>query len=229
VRAALRHMFDGEGNELDRRLNEFEKLRFGPEIFSAETPGYVFEEEFVLGVIRAREFLSGQIKEFETYASLSDGLLSSSGVASATGGSSPLSREIFVVHGHDDGMRETVARFLETKNFTAIILHEKASGGDTLIEKFERHSGVGYAVVLFSPDDYGAAMGSPTKSRARQNVIFELGFFMGKLGRGRVCVLIKDDVEEPSDIDGIVYIDFDTRGAWKLDLVKELEHVGFTV
>jgi predicted nucleotide-binding protein len=137
-------------------------------------------------------------------------------------------RKVFVVHGHDTEMKETVARFLERIEFEAIILHEQANGGDTIIEKFERNADVGYAVVLLSGDDVGAAVGSQDelKSRARQNVVLELGYFIGRLGRSHVCPLVKGDVEIPSDFHGVVYVPFDGE-SWKLHLVRELRHLGF--
>ncbi len=137
-------------------------------------------------------------------------------------------RKVFVVHGHDTEMKETVARFLERIEFEAVILHEQANAGDTTIEKFERNSDVGYAVVLLSGDDVGAPVGSQDelKLRARQNVILELGYFIGRLGRSHVCPLVKGALEIPSDFHGVVYVPFDGE-SWKLHLVRELRHLGF--
>jgi site-specific recombinase XerD len=110
--------------------------------------------------------------------------------------------KVFVVHGHDAGAREAIARFLERIELEAIILHEQPDQGLTIIEKFETYATqVGFAVVLLTPDDLGGQASSPAQvSRARQNVIFELGYFAGKLGRGRTCLLRKGDVEIPSDL-----------------------------
>jgi len=134
---------------------------------------------------------------------------------------------IFIVHGHDHGTRETVARFLEKAgpDYEVVILDEQASKGRTLIEKFEQHgSASSYAVVLLTPDDVGGPKpGSETNPRARQNVVFELGFFVGKLGRDKVAVLIEDGVEKPSDIQGLVYISLTD---WKRALVRELKAAG---
>jgi Predicted nucleotide-binding protein containing TIR-like domain len=101
----------------------------------------------------------------------------------------PPARKIFIVHGHDDGPKYAVTRFVERLGFEAIILHEQASQGRTVIEKIEAHADVGFAIVLLTPDDFGGAKGEEPKSRARQNVILELGFFVGKLTRSRVCAL----------------------------------------
>ncbi len=142
----------------------------------------------------------------------------------------PRSRKIFIVHGHDDGTRETVARFLERADFQPIILHEQASSGRTLIEKVEAHSEVGFAVVLLTPDDEGCAKGGTPLPRARQNVVLELGYFIGRLGRHKVCALkVGDSLEIPSDFGGVVYVPFDNSGGWRQTLAKELEAVGFEI
>ena len=143
-------------------------------------------------------------------------------------GNAPPARKVFVVHGHDTEMKETVARFLERIEFEAVILNEQANAGDTIIEKFERNSNVGYAVVLLSGDDVGAPVGTQDdlKSRARQNVILELGYFIGRLGRSHVCPLVKGSLEIPSDFHGVVYDPFDGE-SWKIHLVRELRHLGF--
>ena len=139
-------------------------------------------------------------------------------------------RDVFVVHGHDEGAKETVARFLEKLDLNPIILHEQASRGMTLMEKFEQHSGVALAVVILTPDDLGHPKERPAdaKLRARQNVIFELGFFIGKLGREHVCVLRNGDVETPTDFDGVLYIPMDDKG-WRTTLAREIRAAGVSV
>lgn len=135
------------------------------------------------------------------------------------------SRRVFVVHGHDNEAKETVARFLSRLGLEPIILHEQTSGGRTIIEKFETYSsGIVFAVVLLTPDDIGASAQAPTNTskRARQNVILELGFLLGRLGRSGVCALHKDDVELPSDFQGVVYVEMDQAGGWKARVAQEL-------
>lgn len=134
---------------------------------------------------------------------------------------------IFVVHGHDTTWREQVARFLErvTEQETdVVILHERPNEGRTLIEKFETYAGrSSYAVVLATGDDRGGIRDGDDDSltpRARQNVVFEMGFFFGSLGRSRVAVLHEAGVEKPTDIDGLVYIPLDHD--WKIRLAREL-------
>jgi predicted nucleotide-binding protein len=137
--------------------------------------------------------------------------------------------KIFVVHGHDEGAREGVARFLEKIGLIAIILSEQPNRGRTIIEKFvDCAREVGFAVVLLTPDDLGgAAADEAQKSRARQNVIFELGYFVGSLGRGRACLLRKGEVEIPSDLYGVVYTTMNGGNGWKIELGRELKDAGF--
>ncbi len=141
------------------------------------------------------------------------------------------SNRVFVIHGHDGAARETVARFLQNLELQPIILHEQANKGRTIIEKFVDHADVPFAVVLLTPDDVGKRNDEKfdLKPRARQNVILELGFFLGKLGRECVCPLVKGDVETPSDYDGVVYTELDDGGGWRVRLVQELKVAGFDV
>jgi hypothetical protein len=139
-------------------------------------------------------------------------------------------KKVFVVHGHDEGSREAVARFLEKIGFEAIILAEQTNDGRAIIEKFEDHAEEAvYAVVLATPDDIGGPKSGPAAPRPRQNVIFELGFFVGRLGRGRVCLLRKGDLEGFSDFQGVVYTDLDSQGAWKVRLAREMEQTGLSL
>ena len=138
--------------------------------------------------------------------------------------------KIFVVHGHDDSMKLDVARFIEKLRFEAIILHEQANAGLTIIEKIEKFSDTGYAIVLYSPCDVGAKNEKDVtpKLRARQNVVFEHGFLIGRLGRNKVSALVKDNIELPSDTDGVVYISYDSD-EWKFKIAKELKNAGYAV
>lgn len=138
-------------------------------------------------------------------------------------------RKAFVVHGHDDGARETIARFLEKIDFEATILHERPNKGRTIITKFrEEAADIGFAIVLMTPDDHGGKVGEETRPRARQNVVFELGFFIGALGPERVVAMLKGDVERPSDFDGVLYISLDDSN-WRVALARELQAIGFEV
>jgi len=138
--------------------------------------------------------------------------------------------KVFVVHGHDEGMREAVARFLQAIGCEPIILHEQANQGRTVIEKVEAHGGVAFAVVLLTPDDLGKAKDAANLNpRARQNVLLELGYFIGRLGRSNVCALRRGELEIPSDFGGVVYEPFEASGGWKQALGRELEAAGFKI
>jgi predicted nucleotide-binding protein len=140
------------------------------------------------------------------------------------------SRDVFVVHGRDEGVKLSVAAFLNRLGLNPIILHDQPDQGRTVIEKFEDHSATsGFAVVLLTPDDTGGLVGGQAELRARQNVVFELGYFIGKLGRSHVCALKADDVEEPSDLRGILYVPLDAAGAWRFTLARELKAAGIEV
>jgi predicted nucleotide-binding protein len=144
----------------------------------------------------------------------------------------PTGRSIFLVHGHDNAALQETARFLERLQQEAIVLREQPNLGRTIIEKFEDYSSVGFAVVLLTADDRGGTTDSPfdaQRTRARQNVILELGYFLGKLGRKRVCALYREGVEIPSDYSGVLYVRLDEGGAWRLALAKELKAAGFEI
>jgi predicted nucleotide-binding protein len=141
---------------------------------------------------------------------------------------------IFIVHGHNEEMKASVARVLEKISLNPIILHEQANQGKTIIEKFTDHSEVGFSIVLLSADDYGYSIKQEPeegKLRARQNVILELGYFIGKLGRNRVIALVEtaSNFEFPSDYQGVIYIPYDKDGNWKFSILKELKACGYDV
>jgi len=145
---------------------------------------------------------------------------------------SRMTTDVFIVHGHDKEMEQAVARVLSRLGLDPIILHEQPNNGQTIIEKFETNAiRAGFVVVLLSPDDVGYPANKPKakKPRARQNVILELGYFVGKLGRKYVFPLKRGEVEVPSDYQGVAYIDYDASGAWRLKLVQELQEAGYDV
>ncbi len=140
------------------------------------------------------------------------------------------SKSIFIVHGHNSHIKEAVARTLQLLGLEPIILHEQANAGRTIIEKFETYSNVGFAIVLLTDDDEGKSRTElDLKKRARQNVVLELGYFLGKLGRANVLPLYSSGVEKPSDVDGLVYVEIDPNGVWRFSLVQELKAAGYEV
>jgi len=156
-------------------------------------------------------------------------ILPSAGTSAAV--TKTTNKRVFIVHGRDDLAKNEAARLVEQLGLEAIILHEQANAGGTIIEKIEAHTDVGFAIVLYTACDVGGLVGDSNnlKSRARQNVVFEHGYLTGRLSRQRVCALVKGDVELPNDISGLVYIPMDVAGAWRLQVAKELRVAGFPV
>lgn len=142
-------------------------------------------------------------------------------------------RKVFIVHGRDNEVKQEVARFVGAVGLEPIILHEQASVGMTIIEKIERYANdADFALVLYTPCDHGRGACDTKvhpRNRARQNVVFEHGYLMAKLGRENVCALVKGDIETPNDISGVVYVDFDAQGAWKAEVAKELKACGYEI
>lgn len=139
-------------------------------------------------------------------------------------------RQLFVVHGHN--RKDEVVLFLErVTGRKPVVLSDEAGRSRTIIEKFEETAAqASYAVVLLTADDLGRssrAQENEMRPRARQNVILELGFFLGRIGRKNTIGLLGSGVEKPSDWEGVEYIDFD--GEWKLKLGKELIAAGFHI
>ena len=169
--------------------------------------------------------LEGLVELLQTEVQLDQG-------KSATLKKPALGHRIFLVHGHDEAALHETARFLEKLNQDLIILREQPNKGRTIIEKFEDFADVGFAIVLLTNDDRGGPSTLPfedQKFRARQNVIFEFGYFIGRLGRNRVCALYASGVEIPSDYSGVLYIQLDEQGAWRLALAKEMKAAGLPV
>ncbi len=142
-----------------------------------------------------------------------------------------INHRVFISHGKDNEILESVARFLEKMKLSPIILQELPNEGKTIIEKFERHADVDFAVILLTPDDLACLKGQEGElfPRARQNVLFELGYFIGKLGRNRVVALFKGNVEIPSNYRGVLFAKYTPEGAWKINLIRELRAAGVEV
>ena len=138
--------------------------------------------------------------------------------------------DVFIVHGHNDKVKIDVARTLDKLGLNPIILHEQPNSGKTIIEKFEKYSNVSFAIILLTDDDMGKAKENINLNpRARQNVVLEMGYFIGKLGRERVFILYTPGVELPSDLSGLLYTKLENNDNWKLRLVKELKAFGYDV
>ena len=212
-------------DESERRLYEAAaSLDRAPLTMGAKTPVQEVVQGLTRGKEQAIELLNRAIEALED--KITDlGISQEPAVDSAQ-----FSKDVFIVHGHDDPAKMEVAHLIERAGLNAVILHEKPNAGRTIIEKFEKHGGsAGFAVVLLTPDDVGGPNRGDLRPRARQNVIGEMFWFAGKLGRGRICALKKGDLEIPTDFAGIVYTDMDDRGTWKAKLLQELETAGYEV
>ncbi|MBU9545518.1 nucleotide-binding protein [Burkholderia multivorans] len=229
IDGALTSIFD-HGTVEYNRYADATNLDHGPVVIgyrdhprdnSREARQYVAE-----GKVRSIEILRSAIKWLED--ELQDAT-EIEPVATTTTAVASTSTKVFIVHGHDNTALQSVARFIEQIGFNAIILSEQANQGRTIIEKIEAHGDVGFAVVLLTPDDVGGKTVDSVRPRARQNVLLELGYFIARLGRARVCSLAKGDLEIPTDFAGVVWEQLDDGGTWKTALARELKAAGYAI
>ena len=144
-------------------------------------------------------------------------------------------KKVFVVYGHDKNARTQLEAMLRRWDLEPLILDQLTSGGGTIIEKLEEYtSQANFGIVLATPDDVGYAKNNEKnkKYRVRQNVVLELGMLLASKGRSRVAILLSqvEDMESPSDIDGLIYIPFkDNVEDAKLSLAKEMQNNGYLI
>lgn len=217
-------------------LEEFQRVSFSPRrppaiVVGGGTPPprLDYEKAYKTGLENADWLLESMIEEIEEHWFDDESDYDPSGTLQ---NGQLDSNSVFVVHGRDEGARESVARAIEQLELEVVILEEQPNRGRTVISKFREESAdIGFAVVLLTPDDEGRQQGNANemRPRARQNVVLELGYFLAALGQNHVCALVKGDLELPSDYDGVVYIQMDDRGSWRFLLVKELNAAGFKV
>ena len=217
--------------EKSKSVADFTRISYSPSLSIVIVPSNYetdFHEAYIRGLESAKAILESMIEEIEEYWEDEN---QESISPPDHGNKQTKANEVFVIHGRNNESKVTVARFLEHLGLKPVILHEQSNQGRTIIEKFEQHAQVRFAVALLTPDDVGALREDTKnlKPRARQNVIFEFGYFIGRLGRNRVCALTKGDVEIPSDYEGVVYISLDEAGGWKMKLFKELKDAGMEV
>ena len=219
--------------ENSTHINEFLSIHYRPRSTFAGNPqrNDILHNYYVTKLDEASGILESMLNEVEDYWKPDDQSHSASDTGTSKQSNTSNTNEVFLVHGRDESAKQTVARFLEKLGLSPTILHEQPNLGRTLIEKFEQHSQAAFAVILLTPDDVGAMVGEEEmlEPRARQNVILELGYFLGLLGRDRVCPLIVEGVEIPSDYDGVAYVRLDESEGWRLKLVGELKAAGIDV
>ena len=221
TRLMLEHLFGKDSSQVE----EFTDISYSPIFVSSSA----IAAAFASGLSSTEALLNSILEEIGLYWPDEEHSHTSGRVKDAPEPS--LSRRIFVVHGRDEGTLQTVMRVLEKLELEPIVLKDQSNEGRTVIEKFEDYADVGFAVALCTPDDVGtlATETDNLRPRPRQNVVLEWGFFVGRLGRNRVCALTKSEVELPSDYAGVVYINLDDAGAWQMLLCRELSSAGIEV
>ena len=142
-----------------------------------------------------------------------------------------LGSDVLIVHGSDEEAKQLVAQFVRSLGLKAVILRELPDMGRIFIENFEEHREIGFVLVLLTHDDIGDSSIEriELKPRAQQNVIFELGFLVGRLGWKRVCALYKGKVELPAKHDGVFYVEMDKAGAWEKTLTNDMKESGLEI
>ena len=220
---AIRNTF----GESSSHVQDFGAIRYSLSFIVSGMPESDFQKAYVGGLSSAAATLESMIDEVEEYWEDDNQETNSSEAPKIL--ERVNTNQVFVIHGRDHGTRDTVTRFLENLGLEAVILQEQPDQGRTVIEKFEQYALCDFAVALFTPDDVGGPNDSSLEPRTRQNVVFELGYFIGKFGRDRVRVLLKGNPEIPSDYSGVVYITVDESEGWKMALIREMKSAGFDI
>lgn len=147
-------------------------------------------------------------------------------------------KQVFVVHGHDDAAREQLELVLHKLGIDHFVLANRGGGGLTIIESLEAKIGrtatdTAFGIVLMTPDDMGYAQKEGADSiepRARQNVVLEMGMLISSIGRTNMAILVKGHIEKPSDADGILYIPFNAHVKEAVPrLANRLKESGFVL
>ena len=214
--------------ESSRQDKEFLYIDFYPKVIvSGHRRNPQFQEAHDKGLDSAAAILSSIITEVREYWP-DDPQVPSIPETPETPQSVNTNR-VFLIHGRDHGTRDTVARFLEGLELEPVILEEQPDQGLTVIEKFEQNASGDFVVALLTPDDVGGPNSDKLQPRARQNVVFELGYFVRAFGRNRVRALMKGEVEIPSDYAGVLYIPMDESGGWQMRLIREMKSAGLDI
>lgn len=220
---AARNVLAAIYGDKSRELAAFANIRHRPSRWSSNTPGHVFEEHHTAGRKHAKAHLESLRDLLEKCSVPSS---DSAEVSESIGDGS-----VFIVHGQNHDKLAEVKHLLGQLGIECCVLQDEPNAGQTIIEKFESHGGSSsYAIVLLTADDKGGSkQGDHIQDRARQNVIFEFGYFCGKLGRQRTVALYEPGVEIPSDLQGFVYVKLDSDGAWRYKLADELSSAGYGI
>ena len=144
-----------------------------------------------------------------------------------------LGRNVYVVHGRDCAFVEPVVAYLEAIGLHPILLVDTSRSDRNLVERFENFASQAYAVVLLAAENDAAARAAtdPGLRRLRPDaqLIFQLGYLIGKLGRRYVSALHREDLELPAELSSVLAIPMDDIGIWKFGLLRDLVAAGFAV
>ena len=224
TRVAIENIFGQNSNN----AKDFNNIKYTlGAVFLSEEGILQYGNAYINGLKKAETILQSMIDEIEEYWHDDDQTQNPAPTPQIQKQTN--TSQVFIIHGRDIGTRDTIARFLESLDLEPVILQEQPDRSRTIIEKFEDYAQVGFAIALFTPDDFGGLEGDDPQSRARQNVVFEFGYFIGKYGRERVRALVKGDIEIPSDYSGVLYIPLDDSDGWKMRLARALKSAGFDV
>ena len=224
TRVAIENVFGQNSSN----AKDFNSINYIPMVVRKEADRiFLYKGAYIKGLERAEGTLRSMISEIEEYWLDDD--QAQNPAPTPQNRKQTNTSQVFIIHGRDTGTRDQISRLLESLDLEPVILQEQPDRSRTIIEKFEDYAQVGFAIALFTPDDFGWLEGDDPQSRARQNVVFEFGYFIGKYGRERVRALVKGNIEIPSDYSGVVNIILDDSDGWKMRLVRELKSAGFDV
>ena len=209
-------------------LQDLERISFTPSVYYSGMLRSEYYDSFMSGKQCLSNLVSTMIEDIELSQAESANVDSNDKVAKKNENKS---RNVFIVHGHEEHIRVEVEAFLRCIGYEPIVLFKEPNKGQTIIEKIETNANdVCYSIVLYTPCDLGRDKNSEEeKPRARQNVVFEHGYMCALLGRKYVCALCSEGVEIPGDLSGIIYTKYDSSGAWKYDIAKDMKAIGLSV
>ena len=224
TRVAIAYTFGEESSQ----HKEFQDIEYSPFVFAGggNQENY-FQGAYIRGLDSAAAKLRSMIREVQEY--WPDDPQQPTAAETPETPDLVNTNRVFLIHGRDHGTRDTVASFLRKLDIEPVILEEQPNRGRTIIEKFEEYVQGDFAIALLTPDDVGGLSNDELQPRARQNVIFEFGYCIGKFGRDRVLALVKEDPEIPSDYAGVLYILMDEAGGWQMRLIREMNNAGLNV
>jgi predicted nucleotide-binding protein len=202
-------------------IRDFLTDTLGPNVYSAQILDYYTKGMLATGTPSRKSVQDtiGVLKAVITRLQRNPGLLE----RRAATASIPSNKNVFLIHGRDEGKWRELKDILRDKfQLNPIVLNEQPDAGcSTLVEKFEYYAkNCSYAMAIFTPDDQVTSLDGETYVQARPNVIYELGWFCGRLDRKRVILLLKDGTSVFSDFGGIMLKQFRTNVAERIDEIR---------